>query len=131
MSAPARRFLRHYLEMVAAMVLGMVVLGLAARAVVDTSGRPALMLGEMAVTMTLPMVAWMRVRGHGWRACAEMSASMVLPAVGVLALLGSGLVTGSAALMTIEHSVMFPAMFAVMVWRREEYSGQHGRQVAA
>jgi hypothetical protein len=53
---------------------------------------PALMLLGMAVTMTVPMVAWMRYRGHGWQANTEMSAAMFLPTFAVIALLGGGLV---------------------------------------
>jgi hypothetical protein len=90
-----RRFVRHYVEMVIAMFLGMAVLmppaGWALSAV-DTSwfelhtSAPALMLLGMAVTMTVPMVGWMRYRGHGWRANLEMSASMLLPALAVMTL---------------------------------------------
>ena len=54
MSTATRRFTRHYIEMVVVMMLGMFVLGAPADALVHTSGRPGLMLAEMAVTMTLP-----------------------------------------------------------------------------
>jgi hypothetical protein len=57
MKASTRRFIRHYIEMVVVMMLGMFALGAPANAVIDTSGRTGLMLAEMAVTMTLPMVA--------------------------------------------------------------------------
>jgi hypothetical protein len=76
------------------------------------------------VTMTVPMVGWMRYRGHGWRPSAEMAASMLIPTFGVMALLWAGLLTDIGALMTIEHLVMLPSMLVVMLLRREEYS--HG-----
>ena len=123
---PLRHFIRHYAEMVVAMMLGMAVLGVPAKAVYDVSDRPALLLVEMALTMTIPMVAWMRFRGHGWRQCNEMAASMLIPALGALALLGGGLVTGSAAL-GIEHMAMLPSMLVAMLLRRDEYTGQHHR----
>src|SRR5215210_736117 len=91
-----RRFARHYAEMVVAMVLGMVVLGIPAAAALRTAGTsssalqadaPALMLLGMAAIMTGPMVGWMRVRGHGWAASAEMAASMFVPTFAVIALL--------------------------------------------
>ena len=82
----------------------------------------ALLLG-MGITMTLPMVAWMRYRGHGWQPSNEMGASMMIPTVGVAGLLGAGLVTDFGTLMTIEHVVMFPAMLAAMLMRRDEYTG--------
>src|SRR5215831_9382007 len=88
-----RRFIRHYVEMVAAMFLGMFALGMPAdwilRAFGASSGghHPTRMLLTMAVTMTLPMVAWMRFRGHAWQPTAEMAASMLVPTAGVLVLL--------------------------------------------
>jgi flagellar biosynthetic protein FliP len=132
MSAPNRRFALHYLEMVVAMVLGMVVLGAAVEAVIDIHGTGPMLI-EMGTIMTLPMVAWMRVRGHAWRPCLEMAASMVIPTLGALALLGTALVEGTGPLMTIEHAVMLPSMLVAMLLRRDEYSCGHGahREVAA
>jgi flagellar biosynthetic protein FliP len=120
-------FLRHYVEMVVAMLLGMLVLGGAATVALD-AGRwhedaPALMLVSMALTMTVPMVAWMRYRGHGWAPAWEMTASMFVPTFAAIALLWAGAVTDSGTLMAIQHATMFPAMLAVMLVRREEYGG--------
>jgi hypothetical protein len=132
MSAANRHFARHYVEMLVAMVLGMVVLGTPASLALGAAGMsmselhndlPALMLFGMAVTMTVPMVAWMRYRGHGWPASAEMSASMFIPAFATIALLWGGLVEDIGALMLIEHVAMLPAMLVAMLLRREEYSG--------
>jgi len=130
--SPAFTFARHYVEMVVAMLLGMFVLGgigavLLGQVGVDTgdwhADAPALMLSSMALTMTVPMVAWMRRRGHGWTPCWEMAASMVLPTLGAIALLGLALVEDGGTLMLIQHVVMFPAMFVVMLLRRDEYTG--------
>ena len=132
MSAANRHFARHYVEMLVAMVFGMVVLGTPATVALGAAGMsmselhndlPALMLFGMAVTMTVPMVAWMRYRGHGWAASAEMSASMFVPAFATIALLWGGLVQDIGALMLIEHVAMLPSMFVAMLLRREEYSG--------
>jgi hypothetical protein len=133
MSQSTRRFARHYVEMVVAMLIGMAVLGLPADRALDAVGAhgTAPMLLEMAVTMTVPMVAWMRYRGHGWRASAEMSASMLLPTFAVIGLLAAGVVSGAGALMAIEHVAMFAGMFAVMLLRREEYSCAAHRPVTA
>jgi hypothetical protein len=84
---------------------------------------PALMLLGMAVIMTVPMVGWMRYRGHGWLASMEMSASMFVPTFGVIALLGGGLVGDIGTLLVIEHVAMLPSMLAAMLMRGEEYSG--------
>ncbi len=132
MSASARHFVRHYLEMLAAMFLGMAVLGLPAAAALSAlgvsyseleTGAPAALLFGMTVTMTVPMVGWMRYRDHGWRACAEMTAAMFVPTVGVLGLLASGLVDDVDTLLGIEHVAMLPSMLVAMLLRREEYSG--------
>ena len=133
-----RHFVRHYFEMVLAMMLGMVVLGLPGEAGLHAIGSssaelrtdaPALLFVGMAFTMTVPMAAWMRFRGHGWPATAEMSAAMLLPTVGVIALLGASAVKGIGTLMLIEHVAMFVAMFAAMLLRRDEYSHAHGTQM--
>ncbi len=54
----------------------------------------------MALTMTVPMVAWMRYRGHGWRPCLEMAAAMFVPTFVAIALLGA---IDFDALMMFEH----------------------------
>ena len=59
---------------------------------------------------------------------------MVLPTIGILALLGTGLVVEYGTLMMLEHVVMLPAMLVAMLLRREEYTGadHHGHaEVAA
>ena len=93
--AGTRHFIRHYVEMVVAMFAGMAVLGVPAGWALGavgsswselTDSAPSLMLLGMAITMTMPMVAWMRYRGHGRRANLEMSASMLVPTFAVMAL---------------------------------------------
>jgi hypothetical protein len=123
-----RHFARHYVEMVLVMLVGMGVLAMPARWAsqaiwpqVDADD-PTLMLAQMAATMTLPMIPWMRWRGHGWRPSLEMVAAMIVPGIGVIALLEFGVVEGLGLLMTVEHVAMFGAMFAVMIARPDEYS---------
>jgi hypothetical protein len=95
------------------------------------SDAPAALLLGMGITMTLPMVAWMRYRGHGWAASNEMAASMLIPTAGVIALLGAGLVGDVGTLLMAEHVVMLPSMLVAMLLRRDEYShGAHGHQRA-
>jgi flagellar biosynthetic protein FliP len=133
---PRRRavlnFARHYAEMVAAMFLGMLVLGFALAAPLELAGvdvaawdadAPALALLFMSFTMTVPMVAWMRYRGHGWRPCSEMSAAMFVPTFAAIGLLWGAVATDYGTLMAIQHSVMFPAMLLVMLLRPHEYTG--------
>jgi hypothetical protein len=127
-----RRFLRHYLEMVAAMLVGMVVLGAALRGVLALAGLryptqyAELVALEMAVTMSVGMVAWMRHRGHRWASTLEMAGAMFAPAVVLVPLLWLGAIAGDA-LLVLEHLAMLPLMFLVMLRRRAEYGGSsHG-----
>ena len=100
---PTRTFLRHLLEMTVAMVLGMVVLGMAFRqlhiALFGTGFDDAwhehteLAAFAMAFNMTLPMVGLMRFRGHSWERGGEMAVAMFLPALPLLVLLWLGLVS--------------------------------------
>ena len=140
MTASTRHFIRHYVEMLVAMFAGMVVLGGPAMLALGAAGvtsaelrgeAPAALLLGMGITMTVPMVAWMRHRGHGWRPSNEMGASMMLPTTGVIGLLGGGLLTDIGTLLLIEHVVMFPAMLVAMLLRRDEYThAAHGHRQA-
>ena len=138
--SPAAHFVRHYAEMVAAMLLGMLILGLPGEAVLRALGSssaqlsddaPALALLGMAAMMTVPMVAWMRHRGHAWRPNAEMAASMFLPTFGVITLMAGGVVTDFMTLMSLEHVVMLPSMLVAMLLRRDEYTGHAHHALAA
>jgi hypothetical protein len=126
-----KHFIRHYAEMVVAMLLGMAVLGLPLYALGTgwhelAIESPAIGFLGMATSMTFPMVGWMIYRGHGRRANMEMSASMFVPTFAVIALTWADVVTDTGALMTIEHVAMFVAMAAVMLLRPAEYIHRHG-----
>jgi hypothetical protein len=125
-------FIRHYVEMVVAMFLGMLVLGGAGAVLLGAVGvdvgswrsdAPELLLLGMAFTMSVPMVAWMRHRGHGWAPAWEMTASMFVPSVAAIVLLWIGAVEDTGTLLAIQHIVMFPAMLAAMLLRIPEYTG--------
>ena len=132
MSPTVKRFARHYAEMVVAMFAGMAVLGLPAGWVLDAMGATSdeFMFLGMATTMTVPMVGWMLYRGHGWRANAEMSASMFIPTFAVIGLLSADLLTDVGVLMVIEHVAMLLAMAGVMLLRPAEYVQSHAHTVA-
>ena len=121
-TTPTRHFIRHYIEMVIAMFVGMAVLGAPAGLIVNYDDS-AQMIAAMAVTMTVPMAGWMRFRGHGWQPTLEMSLAMLLPAAAALGLLASDVMTDLGALMGLEHVGMFAAMLAAMLLRRDEYTG--------
>jgi hypothetical protein len=109
-----KHFVRHYVEMAIAMYAGMALL---------------IPFEITAPGATFGMVAWMRYRGHGWRPCAEMSASMIVPTVAAIGLLATGVVTDHGTLMTLEHLAMFPLMLVAMLARPAEYSC-HGKRGA-
>ncbi|MDG4787470.1 hypothetical protein O7626_16275 [Micromonospora sp. WMMD1102] len=130
------RFLRHFAEMVVAMLLGMLLLGPAwealATAVDATTGfdaarmldRPDVDALVMATNMTLAMTVWMRHRGHRWAPVAEMGAAMYLPFLLFLPPYWVGAVDGGFLTMA-GHLLMLPAMLLVMLRRLPEYTGAH------
>jgi flagellar biosynthetic protein FliP len=118
----ARRFALHFLEMVVAMVAGMVVLepvwsflwpGLSAVVTAHVL--------VMATDMALGMALWMRIRRHGWAGIAEMSAAMYVPFAVLLPFYWTG-VLSEMVLMTAGHVLMLPAMLVAMLRRRHEYA---------
>jgi hypothetical protein len=117
-----------------AMFLGMFVVGMPLAALLGAVGvdvadwrtheRELLLLG-MAFTMSAPMAAWMRYRGHGWAPVWEMTGSMFVPSFAAIGLLWAGSVDETDALLLIQHAGMFPSMLVVMLLRLDEYTG-HG-----
>ena len=83
-------FVRHYLEMVAAMLAGMVLLGPLVMMTSRLAGYP--LMGDatlrtlvMATNMNIGMVVWMRYRGHTWERTLEMVVGMMVPFLAFLA----------------------------------------------
>jgi len=120
-------FWRHFLQMLAAMVVGMIAAGGIFVAVVGvktwdevTLQYPTQALLAMAAGMTVPMVAWMMYRGMGRRNSYEMAAAMILPVIPFLCLVWFDVTKsaqcGAYCLVTVG------AMLALMHHRRDEYS---------
>jgi flagellar biosynthetic protein FliP len=117
-----RHFLRHYLEMVLAMLAGMVTLGPLEHLVWPAlTARADVGVLVMATNMSIGMGAWMRFRGHSWRGIAEMSAAMYLPFAVLLVPYWAGTLAADA-LMAWGHLLMLPAMALVMLVRPAEYA---------
>ena len=129
-----RRFIRHFFEMVAVMTLGMVVLGAAFRQLhilILGSGFAAawddhvlLAAFAMAFNMTVPMVLWMRYRGHSWERGGEMAVAMNLPVLPALVLYWLGAIPSDGVL-GLQMMLMIPAMLGTMLYRKEEYTAPH------
>jgi flagellar biosynthetic protein FliP len=75
----------------------------------------------MAVAMTVPMVAWMRIRKHTWRLNVEMAGAMIVPTVLLIGVCELGLLPRTS-LMLGTHILMVPAMLAVMLYRWRDYT---------
>ena len=126
-----RTFLRHLVEMIIAMMLGMCILGMAFRGIhtalfgggFDAAWRQHTELAVFAMTfnMTLPMVLWMHHRGHTWERCGEMAGAMFLLALVVLVPFWAGAIS-SGVVLPLEMALMLPAMIGVMALRYDEYA---------
>ena len=111
------RFALHFLEMQVSMSAGMVIGGaLGIGRVQNTELCAALWL----LAMTLPMVAWMTLRGMRLRSSSEMSVAMAVPVVLALPFLWTGVIPRET-LIGIEHMSMAPGMLALMLIRRSNY----------
>lgn len=123
----AARFAWHFVQMFIAMMLGMLPLFavLSLLGIYDLSDRqPELFASLMALSMVLPMAAWMRLRmGHGWSRTTEMSLAMVAPTAVVVPLCLAGFLPHSAAVVT-SHVLMPVAMLTDMAYRWRDYA-QH------
>jgi hypothetical protein len=125
------RFILHLLEMQLAMMVGMPVLfmlrnRLAASSSFAAAFQPGTALfGLMAgIFMTVPMVAWMIVRGHGWRHSAEMGLAMLVPFAALLVPQALGLLAFQPWFPVAGCLVMLLCMIIAMLYRRDHYTGK-------
>lgn len=122
------RFILHLLEMLVAMQVGMGVFHLMIGLIRAYSSFRALESGTtlhavvMTVFMTVPMVAWMIFRGHGWRHGAEMVIAMIGPVALIGLLCQLGVDEYLPWLAEVSTPAMFLGMIGAMVYRREHYT---------
>jgi uncharacterized membrane protein YfcA len=122
-------FWRHFLEMLGAMAIGMFAGAAIFLSMVQLTWDEALIqypvqsLLVMAVSMTVPMVAWMRHGRHDWERTAEMAAAMVLPVIPFICLVAFGVTKGALCSLYCVTTVL--AMLSVMYYRRSDYSTEH------
>ena len=114
------RFLRHFGEMVLAMLLGMAVFDVMTGAILIPMGLELSALA-MEVAMSVPMVAWMRIRKHAWRPSVEMAGAMIVPTVLLIGGSRLGLLPRTSVMLGT-HLLMLPAMLAVMLARWGDYT---------
>lgn len=120
-------FVRHFVEMVVAMILGMAVFGglvyglLSLVGLGDADLRPELELSVMVLNMSVGMGLWMRHRRHGWSSILEMSGAMFVPFLALFPMLWLDAISVDA-MYGWGHVLMLPLMLAVMLRRRHDYT---------
>lgn len=75
----------------------------------------------MATLMAVPTAAWMGYRRHPAARVIEMVAAMAVPAVVLMTLFWGNVISGDV-MRPAQHGLMIPAMLAMMLWRRDDYS---------
>jgi len=120
-------FWRHFLEMLAAMAVGMIATGAIFVSITGlktwdevTVQYPTQVLLAMAAGMSIPMVAWMLVRGMGRRNAYEMAAAMVLPVLPFLCLVWFDVTKGAQCGPYCMTTIV--AMLVLTRYRRSTYS---------
>jgi hypothetical protein len=133
----AGSFLLHYLEMCLACCVGGVTLGFAFFGGAALLGYPDLIVRApyfstlmLAVILTVPMVAWMRFRHHGWRPSLEMGAATMGLGV-VLIALGTIGVAPLSGMFEWVTRLACPVMLVPMLLRVRHYAGGMDHQAHA
>ncbi|SHN38452.1 hypothetical protein [Cryptosporangium aurantiacum] len=125
------RFLRHLGEMLLAMFVGMAVLGIGLMVAGEPPGydRPLVTYTAMGVAMAVPMVGWMRYRGHSWSEGGQMTAAMLVPmfvlVIPVALDVAPAWLADEGTLMVLTHVAMIGGMVAYMLVRRDQYTKAH------
>jgi hypothetical protein len=119
-----RTAIRHFLEMLVAMAVGMVVLGPLWPDL--PTDRVEVHTLVMATDMTVGMTALMLWRRHRPAAVVEMALAMYLPFVLLFPAYWAGWLS-AAAVFVAGHVLMLPAMVLAMLRRPGEYTEHHGR----
>ena len=129
-ASATRHWLRHLIEMIVAMYVGMMVFGGLLGIVLIAAGTsfseasetaPAAMALALMFNMTVPMLAWMRHRGHERARIVEMAIAMAGVAAVTLALLWASAIENTAVC-GVECTLMIVATVGVMTVRRREYA---------
>ncbi|HEX6268693.1 MAG TPA: hypothetical protein VFZ43_00530 [Anaerolineales bacterium] len=123
------RFLLHFLELQIPMGLGALVCYLVVRLISASSSfgtayRPGTFLFAVGdiFFLTVPVVAWMIFRGHGWRTSLGIAVSMLMP---VAAIMVVGQLAGYAYLLwliTAGYPAMSLGMLVYMLYHRGHFT---------
>jgi hypothetical protein len=127
------RFLWHYAEMLLAMGIGGFFFSLLFGQIPESSSYAAVFERGTyvrsivsSIFMTVPMMAWMIWRGHGWRHSWEMTGAMLAPVAAIIALRLLGADAFLPWLSKINCPAMDLAMLVYMLYHRDHYTGGAG-----
>ena len=120
-------FIWHYFEMMLAMGVGAYLFERLVREIPGSTSYTLrlwpgtfLYISGVSLAMMLVMIAWMIVRGHGWRHSAEMAVAMLIP-VALVAVIS--IQKGNAVLFDDNYcSAMCVGMLAAMLYRWEHFT---------
>jgi hypothetical protein len=124
-AGPRLHFVRHLVEMMVAMWIGMPLGRGLFLAFYGSASNEAVRQHDiawtllMAVAMTAPMVAVMLYRGHSRRSAGEMAAAMIAPALPFVGLKLGHVISGPVAGAYMGASMI--AMVTLIVYRRRDY----------
>lgn len=134
---PIGRFVLHFFQMCAVMCVGGVALILlffgAATALGYTNldqRAPELTVLVIAVSLSLPMLLWMRYMGMDWRPTLEMSGSTMVAGLLLILAYWLGLISQSGLIPLQTGLLACPLMLVVMLFRFRLYSGAHAHHHA-
>jgi hypothetical protein len=132
----AGRFLLNFLELQVPMVFGALVCYLLGLLITSSSSfatvyHPGTYLYAIAdvLFLTVPVVAWMIFRHHGWRYSVETAVAMIAPVAAIMVL---GQLAGLAAydylrwLLIAGYPAMCLGMLIYMLYRRDHFTGREG-----
>lgn len=120
-------FIWHYFEMMLAMGVGAYLFELLVREMPASTSYALglwpgtfLYISGISLSMMLVMIAWMIVRGHGWRHSVEMAIAMLVP-VALVAVIS--IQRGNTALFDDSYcSAMCVGMLAAMLFRWDHFT---------
>lgn len=127
----AGAFLLHFFEMCLAMCIGGIPLIVLFFWGAAQLGYPALFqqspawsVVEIGFILALPMLTWMRFRGHAWRPTWEMASTTIVLGLLLVALNWLGLLPKSS-LFEWMRGLACPVMLVPMLFRLDLYTGHH------
>lgn len=129
---PMGRFILHYIQMCLVMCIGAVILNLlffgAAAFLGYTSldqRAPELTVLVIAISLSLPMLLWMRYMGMDWQPTLEMSGATMAAGLLLIGAYALGLIARSDLIPLQTGLLACPLMLVVMLFRFQLYSHAH------